>query len=481
MEHIVYKNFSLNKDFFYLVYIGKIKTWGLNRFLLKPLADLYQRPVKVLAIMPDYHQSYPMENIVIMNDRSKELSLKDGCVHKHPIAESSFYELASKSRFIRELFSKLLKNQKNIYVNLYHNSDSFTLDNQKDISVIGPKKELVKKYDSKINQYLMAKKLGLPVLDFEIAKNRDELLTIFKKKEYQKKGAYIAGEFGVGGSSSLFARSESDIINKFPDSSGPFLIMELIKNTVSPTVLGVVANENEVCIATVIDQIMDGPKYKGAVFPSAIDESIIKKMKEITFKIGKIMGKDGYRGIFGCDFIVSPDNRVYFVEINPRKMGSTLESSLYLKNLFPDCPSLPELEFRAVTKGTFDTDIKDFSFKPDAPCWGISYVRTLEKKTVTKDIGNLPEEEELFKDLDCLDKKKDRISVMDHVGAGTIVDRGYLGRVITVDKNQSSVRRNLKKGEQLVWDTVTSCAATGSNSSDASGLSLIMEGDKNGT
>jgi len=459
MENIVYKNLNLNCNSAYLIYIGKIKTWGLNKFLIKPLVDFYKRNVEIIAIMPDFHKYYPMDNVIILNDRSKELSSNNRHVHKYPIKESNFCKLVSNSRFIQELFSNILKNQKIIYVNMYQNEEEFTLDNNKDIFIIGPKKELVKKYNSKTNQYKLAKNHGLPVLDSEIAKNIDELSYIFReKKRYWKEGAYVAGEYGMGGSNSLFAQSESDILNKFSNTPGPFLISELIPNSKSPAVLGVSANKEEVFIASVVDQIMDGPKYKGSVFPSLLDKEVINRLKEYTLQIGSIMGADGYKGIFGCDFIVTPTNQIYFVEINARKVASTLENSLYIKSLLPSFPTIPELEFRAVTQGTFGIDVEKISQKTKGISWGISYVKTLQNKIVVKDIESLPQEEDLFKNLDYLPKeRKKRISVMEHVGAGTIVDRGYLGRVVTVAKDHESVLRNLRTGEKMVWDTVKPC------------------------
>jgi hypothetical protein len=452
MEHIVHHNLQIKQNVAYLFYIGKIKTWGLNEFLIDPLAELYKKPVEIIAIMPDFHKKYAMKNTIIINDRAKKLS-EDGQVHKIPIPEDHFFRLVSESRFVRNLFSEVLKNQKTVYVNLYQNNKGFTLDNGKNILIISPRKELVEKYNSKINQYKLAKKHGLPVLDFETVKDRDGLIkTFLQNPKYKKSGAYISGEFGMGGSKSLFAHSESDITKKFTETEGPFLMTELIENTISPTVLGVIANKDEVFIATVIDQIMEGPKYRGSVFPSVLKQNLIEKMKEITRKIGKVMGKEGYRGVFGCDFLVTEEEKVYFVEINPRKMGSTLESSLFLKSLYPDYPSIPELEFRAVTQGTFGTETKELSLKPDAPSWGISYVRTLERKIVTKDIKDLPEEKELFHNPEA--GGGERISIMEHVGAGTIVERGYLGRVITVAENRAFVRKNLQKGEKMVWETV---------------------------
>ena len=459
MENIVYKNLRLKSDSAYLIYIGKIKAWCLNRFLLKPLHELYQKPVEIIAIMPDFHNFYPMKNVIILNDRAKELSANNGHAHKYPIKEAHFSRLVSNSRFVRELFSKILKNQKTLYINMYQNEEQFSLDNNRDIFIIGPKKELVKKYNSKINQYRLAKEHNIPVLESEIAENLDTLLSIFQnKKKVWENGAYIAGEYGMGGSNSLFALSEHDITNKFSDKEGPFLITRLIKNALSPSVLGVIANQDEVFIASVVDQIMEGPKYKGSVFPSLLDRDIISRLKDCTMKIGSIMGKEGYRGFFGCDYIVAPNHQIYFVEVNARKSASTLENTLCLKGLYPEYPSLPELEFRAVTKNTFGINLKEIPLKTDSLSWGVSYVKTLESKKVIRDIENLPPEEELFQGLDGLGhEKKERISIMEHVGKGTIVDRGYLARVVTVAKNQESVLKNLELGKKMVWNTVKPC------------------------
>ncbi|WP_022671127.1 ATP-grasp domain-containing protein [Hippea alviniae] len=63
-------------------------------------------------------------------------------------------------------------------------------------------------------------------------------------------------------------------------------------------------------------------RFKGSDFKLKIDEKIERKITKLTHFIGLELQKLGYRGIFGCDYIIS-DNEVYFIEINPRFQGST--------------------------------------------------------------------------------------------------------------------------------------------------------------
>jgi len=53
-----------------------------------------------------------------------------------------------------------------------------------------------------------------------------------------------------------------------------------------------------------------------------LDEIIIEKVKVVIEEVGRWMGQNGYRGIFGMDMIVE-NQEVYPVEINPRFQNST--------------------------------------------------------------------------------------------------------------------------------------------------------------
>lgn len=54
------------------------------------------------------------------------------------------------------------------------------------------------------------------------------------------------------------------------------------------------------------------------------------EMKRLTQVIGNELQRDGYRGIFGVDFLVGKDSNVYVIEVNPRITGATpLLTALY--------------------------------------------------------------------------------------------------------------------------------------------------------
>lgn len=52
-------------------------------------------------------------------------------------------------------------------------------------------------------------------------------------------------------------------------------------------------------------------------------------ISRLTHNIGLLLYKLGYRGTFGCDYLVVGDN-IYFIEINPRYQASTLIPNMHL-------------------------------------------------------------------------------------------------------------------------------------------------------
>jgi hypothetical protein len=51
--------------------------------------------------------------------------------------------------------------------------------------------------------------------------------------------------------------------------------------------------------------------------------TVIDKVNNLTDKVGQFLHSVGYRGIFGCDYLVKGKN-IYFVELNPRYVGSII-------------------------------------------------------------------------------------------------------------------------------------------------------------
>lgn len=57
-------------------------------------------------------------------------------------------------------------------------------------------------------------------------------------------------------------------------------------------------------------------------YPEKITERNQKKIREILVKISNEMSKSGYRGMLGIDFIITPKQRIYLIEINARQPAS---------------------------------------------------------------------------------------------------------------------------------------------------------------
>lgn len=99
-------------------------------------------------------------------------------------------------------------------------------------------------------------------------------------------------------------------------------------------------------------------KYRGGDFGAYADDflrtSFDKILRERTERIGEAIQRTGYRGIAGIDYLLDADN-MYFVEINPRFLGSSpfLSRSLVANGL----PSLYELNYLAFTKQELDDEI----------------------------------------------------------------------------------------------------------------------------
>jgi len=67
----------------------------------------------------------------------------------------------------------------------------------------------------------------------------------------------------------------------------------------------------------------------GRSWPSGISENQEKEIKDITIKVGKLMGLSGYKGFFGLDFLIEKKSGKVFLSENNARL--TASSSFYTK------------------------------------------------------------------------------------------------------------------------------------------------------
>ncbi len=74
-------------------------------------------------------------------------------------------------------------------------------------------------------------------------------------------------------------------------------------------------------------------RWCGGVLGAESSEYVFHQSREIATVIGSELAAHGYKGIFGVDLIVTPENEVYAIEINARHTGySALISDIQLNS-----------------------------------------------------------------------------------------------------------------------------------------------------
>jgi hypothetical protein len=456
MSEIYFSNFQLEEDTEYFLYIGELKNYGLNAFLKEALSRIFSRKYDFISIVPDIFEQYNYDNLIVINPYAETFECQFGAHVCCRVSSDEFAAAVSNSRRIRALIKRLLNRQEHIYIYMFESIPGMTLDEIPNVSILGPDKHIAKIINSKIYQYQHLKDM-LPVVDFRVCHNLDSLLSTAQELfPSWPDGLFVSGEYSAAGVNSVVALHMDDIKNKFSAPDEPYLISRFIPHTYDPTVLAVVADEDDVYVAGVADQrIEKGTRFTGSFFPSVLDESIIAKLVEYTRISGKWLAREGYRGIFGCDFLVDDQNNIRFLEINARKQGTTLEFCFTLEqSLPPGSPMLPELEFYAVTEGVFPVNTVETVSNPKNLHWGTYNYKIQDPVQTEGYIPQSAQEREAFKKVAQGRLKKDFL-ILEHAGCDFVVAQGaFIARIVALGHSPVDVEQGLKQGQKTIDLTI---------------------------
>ncbi|MBW2492903.1 MAG: ATP-grasp domain-containing protein [Deltaproteobacteria bacterium] len=456
MSDIYFSNFQLEENTEYFFYIGELKNYGLNSYLKEALSHIFSRKFDFISIVPDIFEQYDYENLIVINPHAKTFECQYGSPVSCRISGEEFAAVVSKNRRIHSLIKRLLNRQEHIYIYMYESIPEMTLDETPGISILGPDKHIAKQLNSKIYQYQHLKNI-LPVVDFRICHGFDSLIqTAQTLYESWHDGLFVCQEYSAAGVNSIIAQGIDDIKNKFNAPDKPYLISRFIPHEHDPTVLAVVAGEADVYIAGVADQrIEQGTRFTGSVFPSVLDKKIIARLQDYTRMIGRWLARKGYRGIFGCDFLVDHNDEIFFLEINARKQGTTLEFCCTLEqSLPPGSPMLPELEFYAVTEGVFPANTIEMTSNTKNLHWGTYNYKILGTAQTESYIPQSTQERQAFKKVAEGKLKKDFL-ILEHTGCDFILAEGaFIGRIVALGHSRSDVQQGLNQGRKTIELTI---------------------------
>ncbi len=465
IEHdVLFSNFTYDPNIYYFFYCGDIKAYYLNHFIKDVLRSKSDgKEVQFVAIVPDFLAQYDYQNIIVINPVISEYLTSSGnngnsdssniCCR---IKSTEFMTAVSGSATIRELIDLLLQNQKNLFLYLFESMEEMTLDEIERVTILGPDKSLAKLTNDKIWQYKQVSGL-VPTAEHCFCEEPDALLEITGTlRKSWSDGIFISCAYSAAGANSLVSYSQEDLALWCVEKKGPFLISRYIPHTLDPTVLGVVANEEDIYIAGIADQLIkNGNRFIGSTYPSMASNQQKKTLYQHTILIGKMLGKLGYRGIFGCDYIVANDGDIYFIEINARKQGTTLEFCYTLEQSLPaGSPILPELEYYAVTENRLPDNCIELKSTDSFMYWGTYNYKVSSTKNTVGYIPHNPFERRTFRKV-AQGKLNHDFVVLEHVGSDfTVLPGTFLARVVSVAASREKMKSGLRQGVGFIKQTI---------------------------
>ncbi len=463
-NEILFSNFTYNPNVYYFFYCGDIKAYYLNTFLLNVLQKAEDgREVQFIAVVPDVFEQYAYKNVLVVNPVVLEQRKKaqgngeqgSPCISCR-IPTASFMNAVSGNAAIRTLIETILQNQSNLYLYLFESVEEMTLDDIEGVTILGPDKRIAKQCNNKIWQYKQISGV-LPTAEHYFCNDIDTLLvkTAALRKDWAD-GIFISCAYSAAGANSIVSHNQEEVSDWCIGKEGTFLISRFIPHSLDPTVLAVVANEEDVYVAGIADQLIkNGNRFIGSTYPSVATVKQKELLYQYTVVIGKMLGKLGYRGIFGCDYIVAEDGSIFFIEINARKQGTTLEFCYTLEQALPQgTPALPELEYYAVTADRFPENSIELKTTYDTIYWGTNNYKVLDQKNTRGYIPHNPHERRSFKKVAKAELSHDFV-VLEHIGADFKVLPGtFLARVVSVAVNREKMETGLRQGVEFINQTI---------------------------
>jgi hypothetical protein len=407
--------------------------------------------VDCIALVPDVLAHYAYPNLAVLNKESYQYHASKGMMVNCRPNAGQFAQQISASFLAQELLENLLCEQDFVYIHMFESRPEMTLTDGEKVKLLGPDPLLAHRFNNKIVQYQMACEVGIPVPEGSCCNCLEEALDAAQKFFRSGEEVFVSESYSAAGSNSTFACSCEEIRQRFIGTDQPYLVTRRVPHSYDPTVLAVVANEQEVYVASVADQRMEENRFRGSTFPTVLEEEVVKQIKEYTRLVGRYMGSQGYRGMFGCDYIVNDNGQIYFVEVNARKQGTTLESTLTMLHSLPDHPSLSEIEFCAITKGRLPHGLTEMDPTQSDICWGTYNVKSTQDIRVVQKLPYFQSEAEIFRQVSQAKGDSSRAIVEDHLGPGVYQRAGgFVGRCISVGKTFAEMYRQLEKRETQV-------------------------------
>ncbi|MCK5039697.1 MAG: ATP-grasp domain-containing protein, partial [Candidatus Aenigmarchaeota archaeon] len=326
-----------------------------NKFIkVKDAGIILEKGKKyILCISPDIPNILPIIKLFenynpIFISAGEHLDIQENdfiCLRKEPFfSVKELVEELSHSKTVLNLIEALRIHQENIWVKTWCNHKLFQpFFDKPGIKSLGFSPDEAQWMNNKIFQYELLKDV-VPIADFILA-DKKCCLDQFEKFKTEK-GVLTILAFGGAGSGVKIHATRKDLEEYFEKIDDEKLILaRIIEKKASPSIDILVANEKEIIVFGLADQILNGLQCLGATYPTILDDKTKNQCYELAKTVGSEIAKKGLRGYFSIDIIVDENNNPFFSEINGRYAGTTANRLLAMEQSRPqNHPSILDLE-----------------------------------------------------------------------------------------------------------------------------------------
>ena len=219
------------------------------------------------------------------------------------------------------------------FVFLMFDEETERLAKELDAEVWFPKAELRSAMDNKIETVRIGNKAGVPSVPNTLSEveSYEQLMEVCKEAKIGK-DLVLQSAFGDSGHTTFFIASEADFRRHEHEiiGQGEIKIMKRIDCRGS-AIEGCVTKQGTIVgpLMTELVGFKELTPYRGGwcgneIFSTAFSKKTRDTAREMTFKFGEQLRKEGYRGYFELDFLVeNKGGAIWLGELNPRITGAS--------------------------------------------------------------------------------------------------------------------------------------------------------------
>ncbi len=196
-----------------------------------------------------------------------------------------------------------------------------------------PKAKLRSRMDNKIETVRIGNKAGVPSVPntLSVVKNYDHLRKVCDKAGIGH-DLVLQSAFGDSGHTTFFIKSEADFRRHEHEIVGEGEIKIMKRIDCRGSAIEACATKQGTIVGPLMTEVVGFKEltpYRGGwcgneIFATAFPPKTRQLARELTFKFGEQLRKEGYRGYFELDFLVEDKTgEIYLGELNPRITGAS--------------------------------------------------------------------------------------------------------------------------------------------------------------